>query len=385
MNITKIKILIFSLLAFFALSCEDEETSAPEELVIEATIEPASEYNAADGSISLNIVKGEEPFIFHWNTGDSTSEISGLKAGDYNVTVTYGANGAAYTRQTFTIEQPEPEPLDLSFTVTDVQVYDKPQGSIELEVSGGQPPYTYLWSNGETSPVIENLLAGTYSVTVMDAGDPYSIETTGFAVVNQPEFVCGQDSIRDIDGNMYSTIVIGEQCWLGENLKTAHRPDSPTDELIPIEGRVCRGLFCQQQEGAHYDWHGMMNGAEPATLPDEEIQGICPAGWHIPTEEMFAELDGFLSIDGNGGDGSFSGAKMKGVESSSGFDALFAGNWGYGIYNNAPYASFWTSSEMPTNPNRAEIFYVTDDTPFLNSGHQPKEFGFNVRCIKDTE
>ncbi len=385
MKISKIKILLFSLLAFFAVSCEEEEQSVPEELVMEAMIEPASEYNAANGSISLNILQGEGPYIYDWNTGDSTAAITGLKAGDYTVTVTYGPNGIAYTEQTYTVEQPEAEPLNLNFTVTDVQQYDKPQGAIELEVSGGTPPYTFLWNNGETSPVLENLLAGTYTVTVTDSGDPYSIETTGFAVVNQPEFVCGQDSIRDIDGNLYSTVVIGEQCWTGENLKTIHRPDSPSDELIPIEGRLCRGLFCEQQEGAHYDWHGMMNGAAPAGLPDEEIQGICPTGWHLPTEEMFTGLDEFLSIEGNGGEGFFSGAKMKGTESSSGFDALFAGNWGYGIYNNAPYASFWTSSEMPTNPNRAEIFYVTDDTPFLNSGHQPKDFGFNVRCIKDTE
>lgn len=379
-----IKIYLFAvtLSTFFLWACE-EEKPRPESIETEVDVQNASSYNAADGSISVNIIKGDPPYIFHWNTGDSTESISGLTAGDYTYRVLYGENGSSVHEQTLTIAQPDPEPLQLNFNVTDATVYDKPLGAVSVEAEGGVPPYTFVWSNGETAASLENLFAGTYSVTVTDSGVPYNIVTTGSVTVGQPEFVCGQDSIRDIDGNFYSTVLIGDQCWTGENLKTIHRPDSPMEELIPIDGRICRGLFCEQIEGAHYNWTGMMNGSEAPADPEELVQGICPTGWHIPSRDEFTELDQYLSVDGNGGTGFFSGAKMKGEGSSSGFDAIPAGNWGYGIYNNAPYASFWTKTELATNAQRAHVFYVTDDTPFLNSAHQNKENGFNVRCIKD--
>lgn len=380
-------ILPFCLVVSFVLvfiSCDKEETK-PEPMELEFDVQHASAYNAKDGAVNLNILSGEPPYTYFWNTGDTTSSISGVGAGEYRVKIVYGTQGHSFHEQSVMVEQPEAEPLELEFEVTDVANFGRSSGSISVSVSGGTPPYQYQWSTGASTAVLEDLFAGTYTLTVTDSGVPFSITTSGSATINQPAFVCEQDSIRDIDGNRYSTIQIGEQCWIGENLRTMHRPDSPNGELIPIEGRLCRGLFCENKEGAHYTWYGMMDGAEAASEPEDKIQGICPAGWHLPTRAMYTELEQWLSIEGNGGPGFFPGTKMKGENSTSGFDALFTGNWGFGIYTQAPYAGFWSTTELATNVNRAQIIYLTQDTPFINAAHQPKGFGFNVRCIKDKE
>lgn len=375
---------VLAIMGTVITSCDKEE-KRPDPIELEMQVQHASAYNAKDGSIDVNILSGDPPFIYHWSTGDSTSSVSGLFAGDYTVKIIYGPNGSSFFEQTTTVEQPEPAPLNLTFSVQDSPVYGRPLGMAEVSVEGGEPPYTYLWSNGATTALAEDLMAGTYTVTVTDSGDPFYITTTGSVTIGQPEFVCGQDSVPDIDGNYYSTVLIGDQCWLGENLRTTHVPDPYDGELIPIDGRFCRGLFCQNAEGAHYTWTAMMNGAEPAAEPDEKIQGICPTGWHLPTRAMFEELEDWLSVDGNGGTGFFAGAKMKGENSSSGFDALFTGSWGFTIYNQAPYAGFWSATQAPQNPANARIIYLTQDTPFINGSNEPKGYGFNVRCIKDED
>ncbi len=367
----------------FILSSCEEEDQHPDPAQVDFVVQDASAYNANDGSIDLVINGGEPPFYFFWNTGDTTQSVSGLHAGDYWVRMIYGRNGSSFFESSVKVSQPEPVPLDLDFQVTHVPLYGKPLGAVSVNASGGTPPYSYKWSTGATTPSVEGLFAGQYSVVVSDSGDPFMTETEGEVVINQPEFVCGQDSIMDIDGHLYPTVVIGDQCWMAENLRTQHRPDSPYPDLVPIEGRFCQGLFCEQEEGAHYTWYAAMNGAEAATSPDQHIQGVCPEGWHIPTRDEYAELEQWLAVPGNGGEGTFAGAKMKGAESSSGFNALFTGNWGYGVYVRAAQASFWTSSEPSTNPNNAHLIYVTEDTPFVNATNRSKLFGLNVRCVKD--
>ena len=66
----------------------------------------------------------------------------------------------------------EQEPLELTFVVVHVTSYGASDGAIDLTVTGGMPPYSFLWSNGETTEDIQNLSAGRYTVTVRDtAGD----------------------------------------------------------------------------------------------------------------------------------------------------------------------------------------------------------------------
>lgn len=385
MNKITIALLLF---IFFFMSCEKETVERPEKVLLSFSITDASAFNANDGAISISIEGGSEPFRYFWSTGENTRDISGLYAGEYSVKVLYGGEGEI--SGTVEVEQPEPDPLQVITEITAVSRYGKSDATAELRISGGTGPYTATWVSEDTTALsLSGLSAGVYTVEIVDSSEPFSITATETFEITQPEFVCVSDSIADVDGNVYPTVLIANQCWMAENLRVEHLDE---EGLMPIDDRFCGGTNCINKRGPHYTWEVMMNGdsfdpEEPTQLP----QGICPDGFGIPSRKVFLDLDSILSIPGNYGDGFFSGPKLKGEDSSTGFDALFAGNWGYGVYNNTNIASFWAATPFTLNDNpqqdtgEAYYFILTDDTPFLSSGHRPLNFGMSVRCVKIVE
>ena len=122
-------------------------------------------YGASTGSVTISPTGGTPPYSYIWSNSATTQNISQLPVGTYSVTVT-DANGCSETAQT-TLTQPA-TPMSSSITPTHNICYGFNQGSADLEVTGGTPPYTYLWNNGQTSQDIFNLYAGTYTVTITD-------------------------------------------------------------------------------------------------------------------------------------------------------------------------------------------------------------------------
>jgi gliding motility-associated-like protein len=120
----------------------------------------------ATGSITANPAGGQGPYSYLWSNGQTSQTISNLIAGTYTVLVTDNLgctiNGSA------TITQPA-APILLQETHVNVLCFGNNTGSINLTVSGGTSPYSYQWSNGSTNQDINNLIAGTYNVTVTDA------------------------------------------------------------------------------------------------------------------------------------------------------------------------------------------------------------------------
>lgn len=381
-------LLSMFILLLFA-SCEKDKNDLnkkTEPLIVLDSIVDVSSFGGSDGKIILDIRGGEKPLFLQWSTGDSSKSIDGLSAGSYTVYITYGGSGVF--SQTYMVEEPGPKGFSIDYEVTDVSHFSAADGKIEItNIAGGIAPYAYLWQNEHwnlddsvKTKNLEGLLPGQYKLYVTDS-NPYQRVTDSIVIeVGRPAFRCGIDSVRDVDNNVYPTVLIGDQCWIAQNLKTVHNPTIP-DELI--EDRFCYNVYCFGAEGAHYTWHAAMNGSEGATGPYEEIQGICPDGWHIPTQKEWEDLDSLLSIPGNYGDGFFSGAKLKGKNSSTGFNALLIGNWGYDIYKTAEQASFWTATPSGKNTENANHKYLTEDTPLMNGGTSPKEYGLSVRCIKN--
>ena len=136
-------------------------------------------FGDSDGAIDLTVVGGSPAYIYRWNTGARTEDISGLVAGVYTVTVTDG-NDCTETAS-FTIT--EPTDLTLSATPTNVSCGGGDDGAISVTTNGGTEPYSYLWSNGAVTEDLSNLTADTYSLTVTDAnGCTESIAVT----INEP-------------------------------------------------------------------------------------------------------------------------------------------------------------------------------------------------------
>ena len=132
---------------------------------INPTITPAI-CTASNGSISLVVSGGTAPYTYLWSNGSTASGLSNLLPADYSVTIK-DANGCeklfsnlVVTSSTSTILiTPTTQPANCNQT----------NGSINLTVTGGTAPYTYLWNNGATTKNITSLAAGPYDVTVKDA------------------------------------------------------------------------------------------------------------------------------------------------------------------------------------------------------------------------
>ncbi|MCB0588706.1 MAG: hypothetical protein KDD06_25670 [Phaeodactylibacter sp.] len=371
-SVIQITIVLFGLWVLFP-ACEEDSLPIP---FIQVALEPtpASAYGARDGAVQSTVEGGQPPYRYFWSNGSQEEQIAGLPAGEYTLKVIDSRSAVASA--TAVVEQPEATPLVFNFSVTEVSWYGGDDGAVELSVMGGTPPYSAIWSNGGESLAIEGLTAGQYSVTVTDSGGP-AIITIDSVMVGQPEFVCGRDSITDVDGNKYPTVQIGGQCWTAENLRTLHLPEDPARE---IEGRFCLNLNCTNAFGAHYSWEAMMNGAGSVTAEDE-VQGICPCEWHLPTKEEWEALNSYLSVDGNGGAGVNVPNKMRGADSPSGFDALYAGNWGYSVFE-GENAVFWTATEQAGG----RAFYrLINNFPLLGQGHLEKRSGLSVRCVRNRQ
>ncbi|MBI4649178.1 MAG: SprB repeat-containing protein, partial [Bacteroidia bacterium] len=119
---------------------------------------------ASTGSATVTVTDGTAPFDYQWSTGATTEDLTGLPAGIYNVTVTDVNLCMASASVTIT----QPAILEISYVVTDETPIGN-DGAIDLTISGGTGPFTYLWSNGETTEDLANLAAGTYGITITDS------------------------------------------------------------------------------------------------------------------------------------------------------------------------------------------------------------------------
>ena len=150
-------------------------------------------FGEATGSVDLTVTGGTAPYTYLWSNGATTEDLSNVPAGTYTVTVT-DANLCTVTATT-TITQPAAA-LDASATATDVKCFGESTGTVDLIVTGGTAPYTYLWSNAATTEDLVNVVAGTYTVTVTDANLCTAITTV---TVSQPESaLSGTTSVTDV-------------------------------------------------------------------------------------------------------------------------------------------------------------------------------------------
>ncbi len=167
--LSEIEVGSYSVVVQDANGCEENFTfDVPEGLSLEAGVNPAVPPTCngdSDGSISISIQIANEPVQFDFGNGlQSSNELNNIPAGTYNVY----AIDAAGCEGFFTINVVDFPPLQLSIDPLDISCFGAMDGSITVTPSGGAGGYTFLWSNGETTDVIENLAAGVYSVTVTD-------------------------------------------------------------------------------------------------------------------------------------------------------------------------------------------------------------------------
>ncbi len=137
----------------------------PSQLVVNASATDETSPGANDGTATALPGGGSPPYTFLWNTEQTTSEISDLPPGDYTVTVTDNNNCSA--EETVTVDS-EDCVLGIQLQTTNINCFGDNTGTATAIVSGGQAPFSYIWSNGETGQTQNNLNAGSGGVTVTD-------------------------------------------------------------------------------------------------------------------------------------------------------------------------------------------------------------------------
>ena len=119
-----------------------------------------------DGAIDLTVQGGTAPYTFNWINGKATEDVDNLSAGIYSVQVTDATGCTAM--KSFSIKTSTS--LSVSANVTRTGCTEDASGTIDLTIKGGTVPFTFSWSNGETTEDISGLTAGFYSVEISDAG-----------------------------------------------------------------------------------------------------------------------------------------------------------------------------------------------------------------------
>lgn len=122
-------------------------------------------FDSSDGFLQISVSGGTAPYTYKWYNGATGVRIENLTAGEYGVTVT---DGAGCTKQ-FTGTVTAPSPLTINTQVDQPACYGLDNGKITLQVSGGNPPYSYTWNDGNSSATRSNLGMGDYSVEVTDS------------------------------------------------------------------------------------------------------------------------------------------------------------------------------------------------------------------------
>ena len=118
----------------------------------------------AQGAVNITLTGNNITYL--WSNGATTEDISGLSAGNYSCVIT-NAQGCTFTTQEFSVINSAGS-LNISTQLITEETCNGTNGAININVSGGNQPYTFNWSNGATNEDLANLSAGIYSVTVTD-------------------------------------------------------------------------------------------------------------------------------------------------------------------------------------------------------------------------
>jgi uncharacterized protein (TIGR02145 family) len=211
-------------------------------------------------------------------------------------------------------------------------------------------------------------------------------------------------TVTDIDGNEYQTVKIGDQWWMAENLRVTHYQNGSAIPHVPDGkewGDLTTGGYAAYENdtenlipyGLLYNWFAAVDS-----------QGICPEGWHVPTDEEWMALEIYLGmpkseVDTIGWRGTDEGGKLKeagtdhwlgpnsGATNETGFTALPGGGrasepiYKGGYFYFGEHTAIWSSSEHSTKEG---LFRVLEyDESRIKRNKYLKTNGFSIRCIAD--
>lgn len=152
----------------FCQTTYDFEIKEPEPLKIIPKLGPPSCAERNDGNIDLMVFGGTKNYIFNWSNGSRREDLEAVLGGTYRLTIT-DAKGCQL-KDTLFLDAPAPLGLAID-SIKTLRCNGTNDGYIKVQAGGGTAPYQYKWNTGSTAPVIANLAAGQYTITVNDFND----------------------------------------------------------------------------------------------------------------------------------------------------------------------------------------------------------------------
>jgi uncharacterized protein (TIGR02145 family) len=293
------------------------------------------------------------------------------------------------------------------------------QGSTGLTGSTGpQGPIGLTGPTGATGPQGPqgNPASDNQFLSISETGDTLFLQNGGFAVVpgisgandvngqtGITNHSCGAplihnptltyNSVTDVDGNSYRTIVIGNQTWMAENLKVKHFNNGdiiPELSDDPTWAGTSTGAWCSFNNS--FNGNVVLNECPFGIIYNGYVVSdnrlVCPIGWHIPNDNDWTEL--FNSLGGinlaapkmRSGYGIYWTSIIGGSNNFSGFSGLPGGSRqqnGVTLFSTSN-AQYWSSSFV--NPSQLK-YYLLGNGNALGENFSSKNTGINIRCVKD--
>jgi uncharacterized protein (TIGR02145 family) len=210
----------------------------------------------------------------------------------------------------------------------------------------------------------------------------------------------GTPTVTDEENNTYSTVLIGNQCWMAENLRSTRRGE------YTVQNAYTPGYEATNVPtyGYLYTWNDAMAGQAGSDNNPSGVQGLCPDGWHIPSSDEWDDLLSFLNTNTQYHCNGINQATAKALSSTSGwagnsgdctvgndlsannatgFSAYPAGRYSaqYGVVNFSYSTNFWGSSDY--QDDAFTIGWYEDSSSLGNGYYSSKTSGSSVRCVKN--
>jgi len=289
-------------------------------------------------------------------------------------TITSPEDGAEFTQgETITIDV---DAVDEDENLNEVRFYVNDVGI----GSASSFPYNFDWDTGEEEP-------GSFTIKA-EAIDEAQGKTSDEISITLKSSNTGS-TVTDIDGNVYSTVQIGDQLWMAENLKTTTYSNGTPINLVENDTdweNLTTGAYCwydndqaqyAETYGALYNWYAVNTG------------NLCPDGWHVPTDEEWTALENYIASDGH------SGTEGEALKAIYGWDDNGNGTDDYGFtglpggfrYGNGTFypidkdGYWWSSTEY--DAFSAWTRYLDYDSGCVTRHNYDKTYGLSVRCLRD--
>ena len=220
-----------------------------------------------------------------------------------------------------------------------------------------------------------------------------------------------RNAVSDIDGNSYDAVQIGSQIWMAENLRTSRYADGAEIPLGPSSSTTSPCRYNPNNDvnnvstyGYLYNWPAIMHGESGSDANPSGVQGICPNGWHVPSNAEWVQLGNYVNsqsgyaCSSNGSNynakalaskmgwnvsaGSCHAGNDPSTNNATGLSVLPAGCYSGRTFEFGKEARFWTATNNSSS-TMSYYYYLIYNYASIGYTIDFQAEGYSVRCVRN--